>query len=64
MNHAHSHSTLLGTVSGTVLTVLANIGSQDIAKTAVLAAIGAAVSFFVSVVLKWLFKHIKNKFFS
>ena len=60
----HQHSTLLGTVSGTVLTVLANIGSQDIAKTAVLAAIGAAVSFFVSVVLKWMFKQIKNKFFS
>ena len=63
MSHTN-HSTLLGTVSGTVLTVLANIGSQDIAKTAVLAAIGAAVSFCVSVVLKWLFRQIKNKFFS
>jgi hypothetical protein len=64
MNQAQSHSTLLGTVSGTVLTVLANIGSQDIAKTVILAAIGATVSFCISVVLKWMFKQIKNKFFS
>ena len=63
MNQAQSHSTLLGTVSGTVLTVLANIGSQDIAKTVILAAIGATVSFCISVVLKWMFKQIKNKFF-
>ena len=60
MNQAQSHSTLLGTVSGTVLTVLANIGSQDIAKTALLAAIGAAVSFFVSLGLKWLVGKLKK----
>jgi len=59
MTH-HNHSTLLGTVSGTVLTVLANIGSQDIAKTAILAAIGAAVSFFVSLGLKWLVRKLKK----
>jgi hypothetical protein len=63
MNHAHEHSTLLGTASGTVLTVIVNIGSQDILKTGFLAAIGAAVSFFMSVTLKWLYKRIKNKFF-
>ncbi|MEO8759646.1 MAG: hypothetical protein ABI388_01515 [Bacteroidia bacterium] len=64
MNHAQQHSNLLGTVSGTVLTVLANIGSADISKTVVLAAIGAVVSFVVSVSLKWIVKQIKNKFFS
>lgn len=54
------HVTLLGTVSGTALTVVVNIGSSDIIKTAVLAAIGAVVSFGVSVVLKWLTKRLKK----
>ena len=49
----------LGTVSGTVLTVLVNIGSSDIVKTVVLAALGAVVSFSVSVLLKWLVKKFK-----
>jgi len=54
---AHSNigsGTILGTVSGTALTVLVNIGSSDIIKTAVLAVVGAVVSFCVSVLLKWL----------
>ena len=45
-------STILGTVSGTVLTVVMNIQSSDILKTVVLAAIGAVVSFVVTVALK------------
>lgn len=55
-NHHIEGGTILGTVSGTGLTVLANIDSTDITKTVVLAAIGAVVSFFVSVSLKWLAK--------
>jgi len=56
-NHQHiGGGTIAGTVSGTALTVLVNIGSSDIIKTAMLAAIGAVVSFSVSVLLKWLFK--------
>jgi len=56
-NHQHiGGGTIAGTVSGTALTVLVNIGSSDILKTAMLAAIGAVVSFSVSVLLKWLFK--------
>jgi len=43
MQHINEHSTLWGTVSGTVLTVVVNISSQDILKTVVLAAIGAVV---------------------
>ncbi|MBK9284383.1 MAG: hypothetical protein IPM51_08685 [Sphingobacteriaceae bacterium] len=50
----------MGTVSGTALTVLANIGSSDILKTAILAAIGAVVSFSVSVGCKWLVKKLKR----
>lgn len=45
---------LAGTLSGTVLTVIWNIGSADVLKTGVLAAIGAVVSFSVTFFLKWL----------
>lgn len=60
-NHTHIESgTILGTVSGTVLTVLMNIGSSDVIKTVILAALGAVVSFSVSVLLKWLVKKIRR----
>lgn len=52
--------TILGTVSGTVLTVAVNIGSSDVIKTVVLAALGAVVSFGVSVFLKWIVKKLKR----
>jgi len=44
--------TILGTVSGTVLTVVVNINSSDIVKTVILAALGAVVSYVVTVGLK------------
>ncbi len=59
----HSHienGTILGTVSGTVLTIAVNVGSSDIIKTVILAALGAIVSFTVSVLLKWILKKMKN----
>jgi hypothetical protein len=49
-----------GTVSGTFLSVLPNILSEDITKTIFLAVLGATVSFIVSLLLKWLTK-IKKK---
>ncbi|MBK6984713.1 MAG: hypothetical protein IPL10_14035 [Bacteroidetes bacterium] len=52
--------TILGTVSGTVLTVAVNVGSSDILKTVILASLGAVVSFSVSLLLKWLVKKIKE----
>ena len=60
---AHHHiesGTILGTVCGTVLTVVVNIGSSDLMKTAILAALGAVVSFSVSVLLKWLWAKIRK----
>jgi len=60
-NHHHIEGgTLLGTVSGTVLTVAWNISSADIIKTVILAAIGAVVSFCVSVSLKWIAKRFRK----
>jgi uncharacterized membrane protein (UPF0136 family) len=49
-------STALGTVTGTVLTVAATIDTQNYIKTVILAAIGATVSFLMSVFLKWIWK--------
>lgn len=49
-----------GTVSGTFLSILPNILSEDIAKTIILAVMGATASFMVSLLLKWLTKN-KNK---
>jgi hypothetical protein len=48
-----------GTVGGTLAIILANITSADAVKTIVLAALGAAVSFFVSYVLKRMMKKRK-----
>lgn len=57
--HHIGGNTILGTVSGTALTVVVNIGSQDIVRTVILAAIGAVVSFCVSVCMKRLMKSFK-----
>ena len=59
MTHSN-HTTLIGTICGTVLTVIVNLDLQDITRTAVLAAVGAVVSFSVSVILKWIFKQRKS----
>ncbi len=56
----HEHTTALGTVTGTVFTVAANIDSHDYMKTAILALIGATVSFLVSLFLKWVWQRIKK----
>jgi hypothetical protein len=49
-----------GTASGTFLSILPNILSEDIAKTIILAVVGATASFMVSLLLKWL-TNSKNK---
>ena len=59
-NHHIEGGTIMGTVSGTVLTVAVNIGSSDILKTVILAAIGAVVSFGVSMLLKSLGKRYRK----
>jgi mannitol-specific phosphotransferase system IIBC component len=52
--------TKAGTVGGTLLTICYNIHSEDIAKTVVLAGIGAVVSFVVSLLLKSILKYFKK----
>lgn len=43
-----------GTLAGMVLSAVPNIGSEDLWRTAVLAAVGAAVSFTVTFLLRLL----------
>jgi hypothetical protein len=50
-----------GTIGGTVLVLLLQLTTSEMLKTAVLAAIGAAVSFIVSLLLKWLVRKLKNR---
>ena len=60
MNQVFDNTTKRGTAGGTLLTIFANISSEDLVKTAILAAIGAVVSFGVTVLLKLLVKRIKK----
>ena len=57
---ANNH-TLMGTAGGTFLSIVPNIQSDDIARTAILAAVGAIVSFTISLLLKSLYKKHKKK---
>ena len=60
MKQAFDNSTKAGTASGTLLTIFGNINSSDIVKTVILAAIGAVVSFCVTLFLKFLIKQLKK----
>lgn len=53
-------STKVGTAGGTLLTILVNINSADLLKTVILAALGALVSFSVTLLLKLLIKRFKK----
>lgn len=59
-NFVYGH-TLAGTIGGTLLVLLVEISYNEIWKTALLAAIGAAVSFGVSLILKRLTKRFNRK---
>lgn len=54
------NTTKAGTAAGTLLSIFANINSMDLIKTALLAAVGALVSFSVTIALKALVKRFKK----
>jgi mannitol-specific phosphotransferase system IIBC component len=56
---ANNH-TLMGTAGGTFISIVPNINSEDIARTIVLATVGAIVSFMISLLLKSLQKKRKK----
>jgi len=55
-----NNPTLIGTAGGTFLSIVPNIESEDIVKTIILAAVGAIVSFTISLLLKSLNKKHKK----
>jgi uncharacterized membrane protein len=59
-DHPFFAGTRTGTIGGTVLVILTSITITDIVQTSILAAIGAAVSFVVTVLLKRLFRRWKK----
>jgi len=60
MNQVFDNSTKAGTAGGTLLTILVNIKSEDLIKTGILAAVGAVISFSVTLFLKFLIKRLKK----
>ncbi|MFT3932829.1 MAG: hypothetical protein QM726_04360 [Chitinophagaceae bacterium] len=51
-------NTRIGTIGGTLLVTILNIFHNDLVRTIGFAAIGASVSFFVSLFWKWVVKWI------
>jgi len=54
MEYTNDSTTVIGTVSGTILSAVAMFDAGDIIKTIIMATIGAVVSFLVSRGLKWI----------
>ena len=57
LHQINDGNTKTDTAVGTLLTIVANIHQEDLMQTAILAAVGAIVSFSVSIVLKKIKKH-------
>lgn len=59
--HIVSPGMKAGTIGGTLFSVMMSIPQEDIIRAAVLAAIGAVVSFTVSVVCKYVWYVIRKR---
>ncbi len=59
-SHTSNSNTMGGTIGGTLLVILLQIHDTDVLKTCILAAIGAVVSYLVSLGMKWLVRRINN----
>ena len=60
-NFPSDGNTLSGTIGGTCQVMLVQISTGEVMKTICLAAIGAIVSFAVSVLLKWVINRTGKK---
>ena len=58
--HYFDSTTKAGTAAGTLLTIFVNINNADLVKTGILAAVGAIVSFCVTILLKALLRRLKK----
>jgi hypothetical protein len=60
MKEVFDSTTKTSTAGGTLLTIFANINSEDVVKTCVLAGVGAIVSFGVTKGLQWIFRRVRK----
>lgn len=60
MSQQFDQQTKAGTLGGTLLTIVANIQTDDLIKTGILAAVGAVISFVVTLFLKFLIKWFRR----
>jgi hypothetical protein len=60
MAHHIENDTIVGTVGGTILSVIPNVETGDIVRTLILATVGAVASFLATQILKWTWKRIKK----
>ena len=59
-NFNSDNHTIAGTLGGTAYVLLAQISSTETIKTMLLAVLGAMVSFFVSLFLKWVVRKLRR----
>ncbi len=50
-----------GTLGGTLLVIIIQIQQGELIKTAILASIGAVVSFGVTTLLRWVMKKVRGR---
>jgi len=60
MSHHIESDTVIGTVGGTILSIVPHLENTDVIRTLILATVGAVVSFLVTQVLKWMKTRIKK----
>lgn len=61
MNNLMSPDTRIGILNGTVLALLYTINAGGLLQSCVVAAMGTAVSFIVSLMCKWAFDKFQKK---
>lgn len=60
MQMSFDFNTKVGILGGTLFSAFLNLSWNDVVFTIVMATIGAIVSFFVSLILRWLIKKLNN----
>lgn len=60
METNYANTTKAGTAGGTLLILILKINFSELLTTAIYAAVGAAVSFTVSIIMRYLIKTIKQ----
>src|SRR5690349_19281011 len=60
VHEVHSTDTKAGTIGGLLTAVLLRIGSNEVMNTILLSAVGAVVSYLVSLGMRWAFRKLRK----